>query len=158
MTSENNVAGAVVVFFDLGRTLVTTPAKWIPGAPELLANLRTRGVRLGIISNTGDLDRAALAAELPPDFDFASFDAQLVLLSSEVGIEKPQPGIFQLALQRGAGATCIFCTEQPDHALAAQRAGLLAHRVTAPPASDIASVVEVLEQAGILGRNEASAS
>lgn len=158
MTSQNDATNPVVVFFDLGRTLVITPAKWIPGAAELLVKLRERGVRLGIISNTGDLDRAALAAELPPDFDFASFDAQLVLLSSEVGIEKPLPGIFQLAVQRAGGATAVFCTEQPEHALAAQRAGLLAHRVTAPPDSDIASVIEVLELAGILGRSEASAS
>src|SRR5262245_10068188 len=63
------------IFFDLGETLVTSPRQWLPDAPALLASLKQRGMRLGIISNTGDLaSRQAILGLLPPDFNINLFE------------------------------------------------------------------------------------
>jgi FMN phosphatase YigB (HAD superfamily) len=86
-----------VIFFDLGETLVTRGRAWVPGAQAALAELRRRRVRLGIISNTGRLTRRAVFETLPVDFDPLTFEEQLTIFSSEAGVEKPDPRIFQLA-------------------------------------------------------------
>jgi len=132
-----------VVFFDLGDTLVRSPAAWVPGAKEALAALRAKGLRLGILSNTGQLAREQILEQLPADFTLAVFDPQLVLFSSEVGIEKPALSIFYLGLQRAEvdARQCLFCTESLIDALAAQRTGMIAVRLLQPPASDIGSLV-----------------
>jgi phosphoglycolate phosphatase-like HAD superfamily hydrolase len=31
------------IFFDLGETLVTSPRRWLPDAPALLASLKQKG-------------------------------------------------------------------------------------------------------------------
>jgi len=139
----------VAVFFDIGATLLTDDDEWIPGARATLDELRRRQVRLGLISNTGSLSRAELIAELPADFDLPSYGA-LALLSSEIGIEKPDLRIFTLARKRAAVETVIFCSENLEHCLAAQRAGLLVLRVNPPAQSDISSLIGILERASIL--------
>jgi putative hydrolase of the HAD superfamily len=64
-------------------------------APQLLAELRSNGIRLGLLSNTEailtrfDLERLRLGD---------SFEA--VVLSSEVGTEKPSTDIYRAALER----------------------------------------------------------
>jgi len=139
------------VFFDLGDTLVRSPTEWVPGAKNVLTTLRGMNLRLGVISNTGQLTRAQLLQQLPTDFDLSVFEPALVLFSSEVGIEKPSLAIFQLAAQRaGAGVhQCLFCTENLTDSVAAQRAGMLAARVQKPPASDIATLIQAVQSAGI---------
>src|SRR5262249_35722209 len=102
-----------VIFFDIGMTLVAKDTtKWTPGAKALLAELSAANLRLGIISNTGNLTRAQLTALLPPDFDFNTFEPDLVLLSSEVGIEKPDLAIFRKAIERAQvpAAQCLYCS------------------------------------------------
>src|SRR3954454_806266 len=119
-----------VAFFDLGETLVTKdksqPAGtekwiWIPGAQELLTRLRNRDVRLGVISNTGDLKLPQLVEIMPQGLmDF--FEKDLIILSGEVNAEKPKPEpskeadpkIFQIAVERTGldGGRCLFCTEE----------------------------------------------
>lgn len=122
------------IFFDLGETLVTSNRNWIEGAPQTLQRLKATGVELGIISNTGNLTRAELLqTRLPPDFRFDLFNPDLVVLSSEVGIEKPSPDIFRLALS-GTGnlinnKPCLFCTENLFDTLAAQQVGFHAARI-----------------------------
>lgn len=93
----------------------------MPGALEALAELRRRRVRLGIISNTGGMTRRAIIETLPRDFDLGAFEAGLVIFSSEVGVEKPDPHIFRLAVERTAlpAEECLFCTENLLHTLAA---------------------------------------
>jgi FMN phosphatase YigB (HAD superfamily) len=79
-----------ILFFDLGDTLVRSPRTWLPGAKELLASLKAKGFRLGIISNTTGLaNRTAILNILPTDFDITIYESAMVLFSSEVGIEKP---------------------------------------------------------------------
>lgn len=150
------MAGSVflkVVFFDLGETLVTQEKTWVPGAKNLLAQLSGKGVRLGVISNTGDLSRPDILKRLPADFNLNLFESNLILFSSEVHVEKPAPAIFKLAIERAAvpAAKALFCTEDLLDTLAAQRAGMRTARVLKPAsASDLASLVNVLTSAGFL--------
>jgi HAD superfamily hydrolase (TIGR01549 family) len=68
-----------------------------------LEALRARGLRVGLVSNLEmPLDRFCPEVNLDPLLDF-------VVISHEVGVEKPHPRIFEFALER-AGA-------QPSEAL-----------------------------------------
>jgi len=149
-----NLPSIRAAFFDLGDTLVVSADRsWVPGAKAALTELRARGLRLGVISNTGDLSRAQLTQLLPADFDWAAFDPKLVILSAEVGVEKPSPEIFQRAVAEAgvAAAACLFCTENLTDTLAAQRVGMLGARIQPPPGSDIDVMAAALVAAGALG-------
>ena len=120
-----------VAFFDLGGTLVRLVAgqraEWIEGAKIGLGKLADKGIRLGLISNTGDLTRQDLLDDLLPiDFPTDLFEDSLMILSSEVGVEKPALQIFARAVD-AAGTLpgrCLFCTEEMAHALACQEIGM----------------------------------
>ena len=105
------------VFFDLGDTLVGNARNWMPDALTVIQGLRARGIKLGIVSNTGNMTRAQLLNVLPVNFDFNLFEPQLIILSSEVHIEKPNVAIFNLAVSRtGSFAKyCLFCTVLQNH-------------------------------------------
>jgi len=134
------------IFFDIGDTLVRTNTKeWLPGAKDMLTRIRLPGVRIGIISNTPDLDREQLKAKyLPPDFDFGAFDSELVLLSNEVGIEKSDIRIFLRAIEKAAASpwACIFVGEKLEETWGAQKAGMRAVRVAGE--LDLAELPKVL--------------
>lgn len=70
------------------------PSAWrlAPGAAEALTRLRAAGMRLAVVSNFDSRLRPILDALVGPRF----FDA--VIVSSDVGAEKPNPVIFQAAL------------------------------------------------------------
>ena len=127
-----------VVFFDLGDTLVRDK-KWLPGAKELLELLLKDKIRLGVISNTGNLSRTDVLSNLPSDFTWNFFENELILLSSETKVEKPAPAIFRLALKmcNSKPIKCLFCTENVVDGLVAQQVGLQFYRVLPPPNSDI---------------------
>ena len=122
------------IFFDLGDTLVrkvpgTTRREWIEGVKEGLVQLGEKGVRLGLLSNTGNLTRSELFDDLLPlDFKTDMFEEELIILSSEVGVVKPRFGIFAHAVDRAglAPVECLFCTEELSHVLAAQEIGMRA--------------------------------
>ncbi len=142
-----------VIFFDIGDTLVgEQDSQWLPGAKEALAALKAGHLRLGVISNTGGFTRTQLAARLPTDFDWAVFEPGLIVLSSEVGVSKPSPDIFQKAVDRAGveAARCLFCTEDLLHTLVAQAVGLRAARVEMPPRSDVAALLGALSGSGLL--------
>jgi len=149
----NNTTIIKVAYFDLGGTLVGNNRNWIVGARETLARLSEKQVRLGIISNTGDLSRSAILDLLPEDFDLGMFEEGLIIFSSEVHVAKPAPKIFRLAIERAGvqPAKCLFCTEEPSHLLAAQQQGMQTASVgTAPGGSDIAKLIDVLASRGLL--------
>ncbi len=129
------------IYFDLGDTLVkTNPKGWLPGAKHLLDALKQDGFQLGILSNTGNLaDRAAILDVLPTDFDLTLFEDHLVLFSSEVHVEKPDPRIFELAIQQAGifASQCLFCSESIVDTLVAQRVGMRSIRVQPPPGNDL---------------------
>ena len=142
-----------VVFFDLGDTLVNVAThKFLPGAKTLLAQLHTSGVKLGIISNTGDLTRVQMTTLLPPDFDWAQFEPKLVVLSSEVGFEKPDPVIFDKAVSKSgiAASLCLYCSENLLETLVAQQVVLRAARLQSPAQSDANDLLAALTSAGLL--------
>ncbi len=114
-----------VAYFDLGETLVTQNHQWVEGAQATLEELRQRGLRLGIISDTGRFTRDELASRLPLDFDFGKFEEPFILLSSEIGVQKPERAIFLTAVQRAGvpPSSVVFCTEDGRHAPAAQLVG-----------------------------------
>src|SRR5262245_8270264 len=126
-------ASISAIFFDLGDTLVNgnSTTTWLPGAKATLSALKSKGFRLGIISNTANLSRAQLLTILPVDLDFNLFESELILFSSEVGVEKPKPRIFTLAVTKAAvaAASCLFITEDIIDTLVAQHVGMRAIRV-----------------------------
>lgn len=137
------------IFFDLGLTLLAEDStQWNPGAQALLTQLGAASIRLGVISNTGNFTRPQLADRLPKTFKWNVFEADLILLSSEVEIEKPDLRIFQLAVQR-AGAQpgeCLYCSENLLETLAAQRAGMHSARLMPPPATELLSFAATLQK------------
>ena len=136
------------VFFDLGDTLVKIPKIWLPGAQSLLTRLKQGGVRLGIISNTGNLpDRKAILELLPSDFDLSMFDPMLVLFSSEVGIAKPDIRLFEIAIAAAhtPASDCLYCSESTVETIVAQKAGMRAIRVCLCAENDLASVEEAVK-------------
>lgn len=103
----------------------------MPGAAELLRDLRGAGVRLALLSNTydGPAQRARVQACLPDVFE-------VVVISGEVGALKPDPLPFRvtlnaLGLPAGAGA---YVGDSPEHDVhGALAAGLPAWHVHAHP-------------------------
>lgn len=92
-----------------------------PGARELLAALRGNGLRVGLISNWSQrLPRLLDALDLTRSFDF-------VLGSANVRMEKPEPAIFQAALQlaRIPADRCLHAGDDVERdAHGALRAGI----------------------------------
>ena len=79
-----------------------------PGAEELFATVRARGLVLGIVSNwSARLPRLLARLGWEAHFDF-------VLASAIVGVEKPEPGIFEEALRR-AGVSPGEALHAGDH-------------------------------------------
>ncbi len=65
-----------------------------PDTMPTLDALRARGFKLGMISNASDLARKVLRnLDMERRFDF-------IVISSEVGVNKPSPDIFHLALRQ----------------------------------------------------------
>ncbi len=94
-----------------------------PDAAPALRLARESGLRTGVISNSnGTIKRILTRLELLPLVDFA-------LDSSEEGVEKPQPAIFERALAR-AGVIAAEAAYVGDlysiDVLGARRAGLRA--------------------------------
>jgi FMN phosphatase YigB (HAD superfamily) len=133
------------IFFDLGDTLVSNAntKTWLPGAKALIASLKAKGFRLGIISGTGNLTpRQAILNILPHDLDLADFESGLLLFTSEVGIEKPKKELFEAAVvATGIPAEqCLYCSENVVETLMAQHVGMRSIRVQTAPHSDLANL------------------
>lgn len=123
-----------VIFFDIGDTLLVQESEhwvWAPSAQETVKLLASRGVRLGLISNTPDGATQSTLQPLFPDGFFDSFRDDLVILSSVVGIEKPDLRIFLHAavMARCKPARCAFVGENLAETLAAQSIGMRAVRI-----------------------------
>ncbi len=106
------------------QTAIQQQATMIPDAPDVLANLKEAGYRLGLLSNTmftgaahiADLDRFGLAGY---------FDA--MLFSGDVGKWKPTPAPFlHLAEELGVEpATAVYIGDDPaSDVVGGQRAGM----------------------------------
>lgn len=90
----------------------------LPGVSETLAELRRRGYRLGVLSNWDRRLRRVLAETgLATHFEH-------VLISSEVGADKPDPAIFRAA-ERAFDTAPELCAHVGDSEIH-DRAGALA--------------------------------
>jgi len=93
-----------------------------PGAHQLLADLRAAGLVVGVVSNwSSRLPRVLEVTGLADGFDF-------VLSSALEGVEKPDAGIFRLALERAgvAAGEALHAGDHPELDVAAARATGLA--------------------------------
>lgn len=102
--------GIAICFEQLHPTLSALferETQWalVEGAQELLAELAQRNVKLGLVANW-DRDLASLAEQLGVKHYF-----DVVVASEEVGVEKPDPGIFRIALER------LSLSHSPERAL-----------------------------------------
>lgn len=101
---------------------------WLPGAPELLDELRTRG-RLACLSNSNPLhwERNHAVHRIHERFE-------LCLASHELRALKPEPRIFASALDRlGVGAAgVVFFDDSPVNVAGARACGIDAHCVDGP--------------------------
>ncbi len=123
----------------------------VPGARETLERLRAEGMRLAVVSNAegqvaADLREAGLADLL-----------DLVVDSHLVGVAKPDPGIFRVALERlGAlPAECVHVGDVPAYDVAGARAAgitpILVDRWEAWPDADCTRITGLAELPGLLG-------
>jgi HAD superfamily hydrolase (TIGR01509 family) len=108
----------------------SVPMPPYPGALEALRALRQAGFRVGVLANQpasaqGDLERAGLSPWLDD-----------VWLSESVGLEKPDPAFFRLALAhwRLPAERVAYVGDRPDNDVAPARAlGMYAVRVLLGP-------------------------
>lgn len=75
------------------------PPDPMPGAVDALRELHARGLRLGIVSNTGRTPGIVLRRILARHDMLRYFDAVAISYSDEVGFRKPDPRIFARSLQ-----------------------------------------------------------
>ncbi|MEW5747689.1 MAG: HAD family hydrolase [Candidatus Thermoplasmatota archaeon] len=106
------------------RAVVTRMESWVayPDAVPALEAVRRMGLRAGLVSNATELARRVLV-----NLDMERhFDA--VVISDEVGVRKPNPEIFRIALgMLGAEpGRSVFLGDRPATDMAgAERAGVL---------------------------------
>ncbi len=81
-------------FVELMRSKVASYSSWSDGAEELLYCLHARQHPMALVSNGSDSQRIKIDAIEASRY----FDA--ILISDEVGIAKPDPGIFLQAMSR----------------------------------------------------------
>jgi putative hydrolase of the HAD superfamily len=105
---------------DRDRELLLAAARLYDDAIPFLESLRSRGVKIAIVSNCTEHTRRLLT-ELGVD---ALADA--LVLSCEVGAAKPEPEIFRYALDRlGVAAdAAVFVDDQPDYCAGAVALGI----------------------------------
>lgn len=89
--------GAVPALAPLAAALndqLRHPDSWIPydDTAPVLAAVRARGLRVGVVSNIG--------WNIRPYFSRHGLEIDAVALSCEVGVEKPDPALFRAACRR----------------------------------------------------------
>jgi putative hydrolase of the HAD superfamily len=86
----------------LGRAFSATSwQRLIPGTVPALRELADTGVALGIVSNaSGTIAEMLLAAQVCQEGEGAGVPVTVIVDSHRVGVEKPDPRIFQIALDR----------------------------------------------------------
>ena len=124
----------VVIFFDLGDTLLYTDAnnqqQRYADALDALQILHERGYRLGLLSNQVAGTTIGQVYALLENLGLATYIASdLITISSEIpgNVGKPGRPIFDLALQKAGHLTAsdqsIFVTETMSHIAAARSYG-----------------------------------
>lgn len=141
--SNSEVRLAKVVLFDLGDTLEHEDSL-LPGAAETLAtlaDLRDQTGRRVVLALVSDFTMPSRPEELPSiQHEYVKILEKLgirryfepirerITLSSEVGVHKPDPAVFERVLAKlGMGLTyrdLVFVTENREHVRAARALGM----------------------------------
>jgi putative hydrolase of the HAD superfamily len=110
----------------------------------MLIALKAAGYRLGLLSNAGDWLRQDLGTLFAIDGQGRLFDA--IVISAEVGVRKPDPRIYRIALERIScrPAECVFIDDQLKNVEAARALGMCAVVFTGP-----AALWEALDELGV---------
>ena len=113
--------GTPVDFFELLAGLVGGGVR--PEMVDFCTALRSRGLKTGLLTNNAREFEAAWKAMLPLDDLFDD-----VVDSSEVGMRKPDPAIYRLALERlgVAPGEAVFLDDAPGNVAAAEAVGMQA--------------------------------
>ncbi len=109
-------------FLEIYRARLYTNLQLDPALIALLTKLRDRGIRLGIVSNGTTREQRDQLEQLGI---IGFFDP--ILISQEVGIRKPEPGIFLIAAERWQlpASEILVVGDRGDwEVLGAQRAGM----------------------------------
>ncbi len=109
---------------------------------ERVRGLRAAGYRTGIITNNVREFGDGWRALIPVDELF-----EFVVDSSHVGVRKPDPRIFALALEelgRPDPARCVFLDDHPANVAAARALGMLAIHVGPDPAVTVDEIERLL--------------
>ena len=153
---------------DAGRPFAETSAELIARHPHEAANIRLWGERFaeqvgpvlpGMAAIVAELDAAGVPLYALTNFShefwppFRAREAALfapfrdILVSGEVGLTKPDPAIYALALTRfgHAPGEALFIDDRQDNVEAAGRCGFVAHRF-----ADAATLRAVLQEHGLL--------
>jgi HAD superfamily hydrolase (TIGR01509 family) len=104
----------------LERTIIGEGLRLYDDSLPVLRELRSRGVRTALVSNCSHDTRPAVDRfSLNQEFD-------AVILSFEVGARKPQPAIYQVALERLEATTdgAVFVDDQPAYCDGAAAIGI----------------------------------
>jgi putative hydrolase of the HAD superfamily len=110
-----------------GTPALEYPPVPMPGAVEALRALSARGIRLGIVSNTGRTPGVVLRRILAHHDMLRYFDAVAIAYSDEVGFRKPDPRIFERSLNALGvePARALHVGDNPDaDVLGARRLGM----------------------------------
>ena len=138
------------------EAVLDRPPDLIPDVPAVLADVAARGLRVGLVCNTGRTPGWALR-ELFERFGILH-RFEVLAFSNEEGIRKPDPEIFRRTLGR-LGATPASAAHVGDDAtsdvLGAKRAGMRAVLIRAsgqgePPVAPDAHILNLGELPGIL--------
>jgi bacterial leucyl aminopeptidase len=129
------VSPIAAVFFDLGDTLGEAtvgghPPRLVrfdvfPFVADVLNQLQQRGLRRGVISNTGQDRSPAMLALLAPTGLLQQLDEDLLVFSADEGITKASRQIFDRAAARAglAPKQCLFVGEDVAERATASAAG-----------------------------------
>ena len=101
----------------------------LPGVREALARLRSLGLALGVVSNWD----CGLAEHL----ERLGLRVDVVVTAAEAGVEKPDPAIFRIALERleARAERALHVGDAPADEEGARRAGMA---YAPPPLADVA--------------------
>lgn len=130
----------------LDTTLLAAPVRVYPGARAALAQLRERGIRVGLVSNIVYESPRGARRLLARHELLRSFSA--VALSTAIGASKPSPRPFRWCLRRlhVPPSAAVHVGDHPYDQLGAQRAGLRFVRFVGRPAAPLRVPARELER------------
>ncbi|MCY3712084.1 MAG: HAD family hydrolase [Gemmatimonadetes bacterium] len=124
----------VTTFVELMRSRLASYTSWSDEAEPLLRCLQARKHPMAVITNGSKSQRDKIEALYASRY----FDA--VLISGEVGIAKPDPRIFRLALSRlnAAPGQSVFVGDSVEHDIAgARNAGMMTVYISKGKTEDV---------------------